>query len=123
MNVQTDVGQVVKVLAGNHPDDLANLPLGIMGGQTSKRVRFDFFIGCQFCHIIQQRAFYLRKQTAGPVLLQRSNLAWLIDALIVNDRPISMQNKQTLIRATCSRMSITVSGARDSFLSSLPTFP
>jgi hypothetical protein len=33
MDVPTNVGDVVKVLAGNHPDDLANLPFGIMRRQ------------------------------------------------------------------------------------------
>jgi hypothetical protein len=30
MDVQTDIGHIVKVLAGNQPNDLADLALGIM---------------------------------------------------------------------------------------------
>ena len=40
----------------------------------------------------------------------------------MTDRPISMQKRQTLMRATVSRMSRTVSGGSVSFLSSWPTF-
>ena len=50
-----------------------------------------------------------------------SNLSWFIDALIVNARPISMQKRQTSMRATCSRISMTVSGGSVSILSSLLT--
>jgi hypothetical protein len=45
-----------------------------------------------------------------------------IDALIVNHRPISMQKRQTIMRATCSRMSMTISGGSWSFWSSLLIF-
>ena len=38
MDVQADIGQVVKVLAGNQPNDLADLALGIMASQTGKSV-------------------------------------------------------------------------------------
>jgi len=34
MDVQTDIGQVVKMLAGDQPDDLADRALGIMAGQA-----------------------------------------------------------------------------------------
>ncbi len=44
MDVQTDVGQVVEVLAGHQPDDLANLTLGEMAGQPGERVRIDLAI-------------------------------------------------------------------------------
>jgi hypothetical protein len=33
MDVQADIGHVVKVFAAHQPDDLADLPLGIMAGQ------------------------------------------------------------------------------------------
>jgi hypothetical protein len=42
---------------------------------------------------------------------------------MVKARPMSMQKRQTLMRATCSRMSMTVSRGRVSFLSSWPILP
>jgi predicted RNA polymerase sigma factor len=39
MDVQTDVGHVVKALAGHKPDDLADLAFGKMAGHASKSVR------------------------------------------------------------------------------------
>jgi len=44
MDVQTDVGHVVEVLAGDKPDDFADLPFGIIAGQASKSVRAHLFI-------------------------------------------------------------------------------
>jgi len=44
MDVQTDVGHVVKMLARHQPDDLADLPLGIMEGHARKSVWVNFFV-------------------------------------------------------------------------------
>src|SRR5262245_48208077 len=53
MYVQPDIGYVVKMFAGNEPDDLADRAFGIVAGHTSKSLRVDLFIFCQFCHIVQ----------------------------------------------------------------------
>jgi hypothetical protein len=44
MDVQTDIGDVVKMLAGHEPDDLADLAFGIMAGQSSESVRINLLI-------------------------------------------------------------------------------
>jgi hypothetical protein len=44
MDVQTDIGDIVKVLAGDQPDDLADLAFGIVAGHASKRARLDLFL-------------------------------------------------------------------------------
>ena len=38
MDIQTDVGQVVNVLAGNKPDDFADLAFGEVEGFSRKKV-------------------------------------------------------------------------------------
>src|SRR5205807_5870187 len=46
MNVQTDVGYVVEMLACNEPNDLANLALRIITGHARKSLRINFlFLG------------------------------------------------------------------------------
>jgi hypothetical protein len=44
MDVQTDVRHVVQVLAGNKPDDLADLAFGIIAGHASKSERVYLLI-------------------------------------------------------------------------------
>src|SRR5215467_13530540 len=122
MDVQTDISHVVKMLAGNKPDDLADLTFGIIAGQASKGLRFDLFILCQLRHIVQCGAFRVAKRPLVLYSSSASNLASFIDPLIVNDRAISIQKEQTLTRATCSRMSRTVSGGSVNILSSLLIF-
>ena len=39
MDIQTDVGQVVNVLAGNKPDDFADLAFGEVEGFSRKKVQ------------------------------------------------------------------------------------
>jgi hypothetical protein len=41
---KTEIGYVVKVLAGNKPDDLANLPFGIIAGHPGKSVGVNLFM-------------------------------------------------------------------------------
>src|SRR5262249_7668364 len=122
VDVQTDVGHVVKMLAGDQPDDLTDLTFGVMARQASKSIRVNLFILCELCRIIECRPFWVVKRELVRYCSSASNLASFTDALIATDRPISMQKRQMLVRATCSRMSRTVSGNSSSFLSSLPIF-
>ena len=69
MDVQTDISHVVKVLAGNKPDDLANLAFGIIARQARESVRADCFILCQLRHIIQCCTFCFREKSVGAILL------------------------------------------------------
>ncbi len=46
VDVQTDVGHVVKVFAGNEPDDLADRAFGIVAGHAGKSFGVDLFIFC-----------------------------------------------------------------------------
>ena len=69
MDVQTDVGQVIKMLAGNKPDDLANLAFGIIPSHARKGVRANFFVLCQLRHIIQCCALCIGKKSVGAILL------------------------------------------------------
>ena len=46
MDVQTDIGHVVKVLAGHQPDDLADLAFGIVLRHARKYFRADLLILC-----------------------------------------------------------------------------
>src|SRR5215470_7811358 len=55
MDVQADIGHVVKVLAGHKPDDLADLAFRIMAGHASKSVRVNLLILGQLRHIVQCR--------------------------------------------------------------------
>ncbi len=52
MNVQPDIGHIVKMLAGDKPDDLADRAFRIISGQASKSFRVNLFIFCQLRHII-----------------------------------------------------------------------
>src|SRR5262245_60359534 len=70
MDIQTDIGHVVNVLAGNQPDDLADLAFGKMGRQASERVGVNLFVLCQFRHVVQCRALCIGKERARPVLVQ-----------------------------------------------------
>ncbi len=53
MDVQTDIGHVVKMLASNKPDDLADHTFGTIGGHATKGVQVNLFILCQVRHIVQ----------------------------------------------------------------------
>ena len=44
MNVKTDIGHVVKMFAGNKPNDLANLSFGIIAGQPGKSFRLHLYL-------------------------------------------------------------------------------
>jgi hypothetical protein len=74
MDVQADIGQVVHMLTGDEPDDLADRALGIMSGHAGKRARIPNFLSRQFRHVVQHGAFRIGKQRAGFVLSQH-NLA------------------------------------------------
>jgi hypothetical protein len=83
MDVQTDIGHIVKMFAGNEPDDLADRTFGIMAGHASKSVWVNLFIFGQLRHIVQCCAFCIVKSGLVPYCSSASNLASLIDALIV----------------------------------------
>src|SRR5262249_41385880 len=82
MNVQTDIGHVVKMFAGNKPDDLADLAFGIITSHTSKGVRVNLFIFCQLRHIIKRCALCIGEEGARAVLLQRIEFPSFIVVLI-----------------------------------------
>ena len=77
MDVQTDIGHVVNVLAGNNPDDLADIAVGIIAGHASKSVRVNLFIPCQLCHVVQRWALCICKASARTVLLQRIEFSFI----------------------------------------------
>src|SRR2546428_10833753 len=81
---------------------------GGVGKTTVVRTLLDYFAHRQ----VRARAF--------DTCSSASNLAWFIDSLMLNQRPISMQNSQTLIRATCSRIRKTSSRGSVNLRSSLP---
>jgi hypothetical protein len=72
MDVQADVGHVVKVLlARNKPDDLADFTLGIVLGQARKGIWVDCPVLCKLCHIVQSCPLCIGKNPARAVLCQR----------------------------------------------------
>src|SRR5215475_7326782 len=71
MNVQSDVGHVVEMFAGDKPDDLANLALGVIIRHTSKLFGVSLLIFCQLRYIVQSRALSIVEQRAGAVLFKR----------------------------------------------------
>jgi hypothetical protein len=77
MDVQTDIGHVVKILAGNKPDHLADLAFGIMAGQASKSVGVNLLILCQLRHIVQCCVFRIGKKSARAVLLRRIEFGFI----------------------------------------------
>ena len=64
MDVQTDIRHVVKVLAGNKPDDLADLAFGIIAGHAGKSVRVNLFILCQLRDKLPERIAQAEKALA-----------------------------------------------------------
>jgi hypothetical protein len=57
MDVQTDIGHIVKMLAANKPDDFANLTFGIIAGQARIGLRVDLLVLCSApSHSPAQRA-------------------------------------------------------------------
>src|SRR4029453_18534242 len=70
MDVQTDVGHIVKMFTDTHADDLTDLPLGIMARQASKSLRVNLFILCQLGHIIECCPFCVGKKRVRAILLQ-----------------------------------------------------
>jgi hypothetical protein len=74
MDAQTDIGHIIKMFAGNEPDDLADRTFGIMAGHASKSVSVNLFIFGQLRHIVQCRAFCVRKKRARAVLELSLNL-------------------------------------------------
>src|SRR5260370_6412484 len=71
MNVQTYVGHVVQMLAGNEPDDLADLTLGIMAGDARKSVGVNLLVLCQLRHVLEGGAFCVRKKSTRAVFIER----------------------------------------------------
>jgi hypothetical protein len=53
MDVQTDIGHIVKMFASNKPDDLADLASGMEAGDAGKSVPVDLLFFCQLRHIVQ----------------------------------------------------------------------
>ena len=98
VDVQTNIGHVVKVLASNQPDDLADLALGIMAEQTSKSVRGNLFGLCQLCHIVQRCTFFIGKKRARAILLQRIEFG-LIHGRFDRERPANIHAEKTDVDA------------------------
>jgi hypothetical protein len=55
MDVQADVGHVVKVLAGDQPDDLADFALGIMARHAGEGVRVDLLVLPKLRRVVESR--------------------------------------------------------------------
>jgi len=58
------------MLAGNKPDDLADLTFGIVSGQACKSVWIDLFVFCQLCRIFQCCSFSISKEGTRVILFQ-----------------------------------------------------
>ena len=71
MDVQTDVGHVVEMLAGDKPDDLADLAFRIITGHADKGLRVGLLVPGQLGYIVQRCALLIGKKNARAVLLQR----------------------------------------------------
>lgn len=56
MDVQSNVRDVVNVLAGGEPDNFADLAFGKVAGQTGKVVRADLFFFREFGYVVQSGA-------------------------------------------------------------------
>ena len=70
MDVQTNIGHVIKVLARNKPDDLADLAFGIMVGHACKGVRVNLFPFREVRRIVQRCALCIGEERVRVVLVQ-----------------------------------------------------
>jgi len=80
MDVQADVGHVVKMFAGDEPDDFANFALGKIFCQLRECFRTDFFLPGQFSGVIQRGPFLSENNELVLYSSSASNLAWFIPA-------------------------------------------
>src|SRR5882724_6360794 len=77
MDVQTDVGHVVEMLAGDQPDDFADLAFGIIAGHAGKSLRVGLLVSGQLGYIVQCCALSIDKKSARAVLLQRIEFGFI----------------------------------------------
>ena len=133
MDVQTNIGHIVKMFAGYKPYNLADFKFRIIFCYICKSIMIDLFVFRQLRYIVQCSTFGISKVgtciewvraflSLPDVMVRASNLALFIDAWIVTKCFISMQKRQTLIFATCARMRVIVSCGNVSILSSSSTF-
>ena len=93
MDVQTDIGHVVNVFAGDKPDDLTDFAFRPMTRQPCERVGIDLFRRRQFRRIVQRRAFRFGKERTRPVILQRIELRF-VHGRLDHDRPANVHTEQ-----------------------------
>ena len=74
MDIQTEIGQIVKMFAGNKLDDLANLAFGIIASNAREGIRANLFLFCQLRYIVKCGPLCIGKKGARAVLLQRLGL-------------------------------------------------
>ena len=69
-DVQGDVIQVIQVLACDEPDDVAQLPFGVMTCQASEHRGSDFLVRRQLRHVVQRSPLFFGEQGARPVTVK-----------------------------------------------------
>src|SRR5215471_6584273 len=99
MNVQADIGHVVQVFARHKPDDLADGAFGVMFAHAGEGVRVDFFVPCQFRHIVECGAVRIREKRARPVFFQRIEFG-LIHRSFDGERPANVDAEKADVDAS-----------------------
>lgn len=81
VDVEANIGHVVDMLAGDQPDNLADLTLGVIAGQTGKSLRVNPLVPGQLGDIVQCCAFRVGEEGMGAVLGQGVELGLVHGAL------------------------------------------
>ena len=111
------------MLAGDEPDDFADLAFGIMAGQPGKGVRANLFVLCQLRHIVQGCSFRIGEERAGTVLLQRVEFGFTLQ-LLDSERPSNIHAKKADVdaRHLFTDQERSLSGKQEPFVE-LPDLP
>ena len=94
MDVQSDVGHVVDVLARDEPDDFTDLAFGVMPGHAGKRFGVDLFLLGELRDIVESSALGVGEQRAIAVLLERIEFG-LLHRSFDGERTTDIDAKET----------------------------
>lgn len=93
VDVETDVGDVVDVFAGDEPDDVAYLALGIVPCHAVKSCLVYLFIPRQGGDIVQCRSLGIGEKRADAIVFQSVKFG-LIQRLANGERPADVHAKK-----------------------------
>ena len=70
VNIQADIRQVVEVLSGDEPHNLADLTFGIVARKAGESLGCDPLLFGQLTHVVERRALGFGEQRTGAVMFQ-----------------------------------------------------